>query len=776
MPLLLDGMEVGQLHAFFSKDGVFTAVDGKLLAEELRPYMMPGKIAELAAHVGGDGAISAAAIQACGIPFVFDDARLEAQVSIPAANRPVTLLDLTHDPAENIKDTAPPAVFSGYLNMLGGLGRKDGNPVSGQPGWQTPVLDFDGALRAFGTVLEGVVTYRAQPSAPWQRQDFRLVYDRPDERERLSLGDITYNISGFQSSRSIGGLALARSQDLQRGRSNAPAASTALVLERNSRVDIWVNGARVQTLQLAAGRYDIRNFPLALGANDVVVYITDEVGREETVRFPFVFDSALLARGEHDFSYVAGFLSQVTAEGRSYSADDPAFSAYHAVGLTGQFTVGASAQGSSRQQMAGAEGRWATVLGTVRVDMAASRADFAATGTAARLQYSYIDTKPRGDDPSLTAEATYRSHAFTALGDTVASDPYALDMGLVYSRRVFWSVLCTLGLGRQLGREGSTDGDNADLTLYREFGHRFLASLALSRRYPAGSQMENRAMLSFTINLGGQDMVTATQDSLAATTRLDWRHSAPRRVRSGDSDVMITHNNSSDTGQGELHYRDYLFSADTVGSLEQDRASGAQPSGTLSVNLGTAVAFADGQAALTRPIMDSFSIIKPHASLSGQHLEVNGGNGIPEAKTGFLSPAVLPELMSYEEHRIDIAAPGLPLWADLGPQPRYVYPPYRSGTLLIAGTGQVAVTGLLLDAAGQPLVSEPGYLEQLDDTAAQPQDFFTAKTGRFSSEGLKPGRFRLVLRNYPDTPFLLHIPAGSTGMVNIGELRLPPSR
>ena len=61
----------------------------------------------------------------------------------------------------------------------------------------------------------------------------------------------------------------------------------------------------------------------------------------EIVRFPFVFDSALLDRGEEDFSYAGGLLSQVTPQGRSYDADRPALSAYHAVGLTKQFTAAA---------------------------------------------------------------------------------------------------------------------------------------------------------------------------------------------------------------------------------------------------------------------------------------------------------------------------------------------------------------------------------------------------------------------------------------------------
>ena len=776
IPLFVDTREAGQVQAFFGGDGALLSVDGARFVQALRQYLLPERLAELSRRAGPSGRLSPEAILACGIDFVFDTVRLEAHAGIPAARRPVIPLDLAPRQETDPEKTVPAAASSGYLNLLAGLAYREGGPLSVQRGWQPPVFDFDGALRAFGTVLEGAVTYRGQPAVPWQRQDLRLVYDRPEERERFSFGDVNYGLSGFQSSQRMGGLAAVRSLELQRNSSSAPAAAAALLLERSSRVDIWVNGQRVQTLQLAPGRYDIRNFPLAPGTNDILLHITDEVGRVQDVRFPFVFDSALLGRGEQDFSYVAGFLSRVTPGGRSYDVNAPAFSVYHDAGLTDQFTAGASAQGSRRQQMYGAECRWATGAGTLRADVAASRADFAAAGSAARLQYNYANTVPRGDIHSWTAAATYRSRAFTALGDTAASNPYALELGAVYSRRLLWNVLGTLGAGRQIGRAGQPDGENADLTLYRSFGSGMLASLSFSRRYPVVNNIGNRVFLSFTMNFGRLDTVTATRDSAAGAARLDWRHSASRRVLAVDSGLILTHDRSSDTEEGNLHYRGYRFSADTTGSFAQGRAHAAPAAASLNLNFGTALAFAGGRVALSRPIADSFVLIAPHPSLSGQAIEVNVNNGVPEAVNGPLGPAVLPELLSYGENAVSLSAPHLPLWTDLGPQPRYVYPPYRSGTLLIAGTGAVVIRGLLADTAGRPLPSEPGDLEQLDDTVPQARGFFTDAAGRFAVEGLKPGRFRLTLRNYPASPFLLTVPPGTSGNADAGTLRLPPSR
>jgi outer membrane usher protein len=775
LPVILDGREVAQVPAFFGGKNALRSVDGARFAEALRPFLLPETFKDLSGHIDAAGKLTPDAVRASGIEFTFDAARVAVRVGVGASRRPLMPLDLAHLPERSSGRDVPPAFLSGYLNFLGGEEYRRGDPSGAPPGWAPPVFDFDGAVRASSAVLEGVVTHRGENGVPWQRQDFRLVYDRPDDRVRSTLGDVNYGLRGFQSFQRMGGVTAARSLELQRSRSSAPSAATTLLLERNSRVDIWINGQRTQTLQLAPGRYDVRNFPLALGTNDVVLRVTDEVGRVETVSFPFVFDSSLLDLGEKDFSYAAGFLSQVTPQGRSYDVHEPAVSLYRDVGITKQVTMGVNAQGTGRQQMIGAVSRRATRYGTVGVDIAASRMEDSASGAAARMQYRYVDTSAQGKMESWTAVATFRSPTFTALGDTAASNPYALEAGLVYGRRLVWGVLGTLGLGRQLGRAGRPDGATEDLTLSRSFGRGLQATLELSRRYPVVNQTDNRVLLSLEWNFGRVQTVTASEDSATGAARLQWHHSAPQRVRAADSDVIFERDRLSETSQGDILYRDYRFSAQAAGSSEQDRIPGASARQNASLNVGTALAFVDGHAALSRPITDSFVMVAPHPSLAGQPIEVDAVDGIPAARSGRLGPAVLPEVWSYDEHRVEVSAPDLPPWVDLGPQPRYVYPGYRSGTRLVAGAeAAVVVEGLIIDAAGRPLTLEPGDVASLDDPAAAPQAFFTAATGRFAVEGLKPGRLRLVLRNYPDKPVLLTISPGRSGMVDIGTLSLPP--
>lgn len=237
--------------------------------------------------------------------------------------------------------------------------------------------------------------------------------------------------------------------------------------------------------------------------------------------------------------------------------------------------------------------------------------------------------------------------------------------------------------------------------------------------------------------------------------------------------MIVARDQASESGQGEVSYRDYRFSASAEGSAARGRVPDASVTRGGSANLGTAVAFADGHAALTRPITDSFIMIAPGPNLDGRSVEVNAGGGVPEARSGPLGPAVLPEVLSYEEQPVDLSAPDLPPWADLGPQPLSVLPAYRSGTRLTAGgAATIVLRGAFIDAKGRPLPLEAGDVESLDAPGNPPQGFFTGPSGGFMVESLKPGRLRVTLRNYPGRPVLLTVPAGRAGLVDVGPLTI----
>jgi len=117
----------------------------------------------------------------------------------------------------------------------------------------------------------------------------------PDHLVRTALGDLSYPVEGFQGFQPMLGLTVARNFDLQPYRVSEPTGQTSFFLNSPSRVDIYVNERKVQTMQLNSGPYDMADFPVVNGSNNVKLVITDASGRVEVKQVDIVSDANLLA-------------------------------------------------------------------------------------------------------------------------------------------------------------------------------------------------------------------------------------------------------------------------------------------------------------------------------------------------------------------------------------------------------------------------------------------------------------------------------------------------
>lgn len=768
IPLLVDSLPIGEVPAAMSAQGALLSFDGAAFLKLVNRFFLPEKLAVIRQRIGPNGRLAIADIRAAGVTVDYDVSRVEVKLGIPISMRSTQSLSLVQSYGPAVGELTGPADVSGYVNFLAGKQYVS----AGQPN-QPLVLDLDGALSVLGNTLESVMTYRDSGGIPWQRGDVRFVRDDVDTRTRYSLGDVSYGLDGFQGFQRTGGIAIQRNFGLQPYRSSAPIGQTELNLDRASRVDVLVNGQRMQTLDLGPGRYNIRDFPLVGGTNDVTLRVTDEVGRVNIINFPFVFDSTLLAAGEQDFSYVVGAPSTVTPTGLSYNAGQHVISAYHAYGLTDQLTLGANYQSFAGVNLGGTEARWATDIGTFRADTAVSRASFAGTGAAVRVQHRFTEPPMLGSaNRNLATTITYRSLDFTAIGDTAASNPTSIDAGFVYGQRVIDELYGSLGFDRQFGRSGQASINSVDLNFSLPLADDVTSYLLLSTRQASSGGNDNRIFLSVSwFPRGTGHHFGTSYDTEQQARRFDYSYTPSTRVDVVQADLSATRDTADDTVQGQVGYTGYRFDTSVFRSTETGRSPGAGHDDTTTVNFGSAIAFADGHVAVTRPITDSFALFVPHPTLADQSIEINTVDDKPEARTDFLGPAVLPELNSYYQKHVTIDAPDLPLGYDLGKQVYDLQPTYRSGTVITVGTGATVLgDGYLVDADGKPLPLEPGTISSVDEPKTAPIEFFTSRLGRFRVEGLKPGRFRLTLTNDPAHAIEFTIPAGSKGRVDLGHL------
>src|SRR5690606_6936223 len=157
-------------------------------------------------------------------------------------------------------------------------------------------------------------------------------------------------------------------------------------LERPSTVETFINGRSVQQTRLNPGTYDIRDFPFAQGANDVRLVIRDDIGRENVINFSLNFDRSLLARGLTEFGVFGGLESNPAADGIDDSATLGA-SGFYPRGLSDELTAGGNFRVNENGGVLGAEMVWASPIGTVGGDVAASSINGIGEGYAVNASF-----------------------------------------------------------------------------------------------------------------------------------------------------------------------------------------------------------------------------------------------------------------------------------------------------------------------------------------------------------------------------------------------------
>jgi len=159
------------------------------------------------------------------------------------------------------------------------------------------------------------------------------------------------------------------------------------------------------------------NIPLTAGANNVILRITDPVGRVEYINATLFYDPGLLKAGESEFNYALGFPSISDPRNPIYHyGSQPAASAYHRWGITDRLTAGVNSQANPDTQMGGAELVFSTLAGTFDFDSAVTHDRSLGMGSAHQLQYHYY--APRESlfaDGQVTLAARYQSPDYTAL-------------------------------------------------------------------------------------------------------------------------------------------------------------------------------------------------------------------------------------------------------------------------------------------------------------------------------------------------------------------------
>jgi outer membrane usher protein len=409
-------------------------------------------------------------------------------------------------------------------------------------------------------------------------------------------------------------------------------------------------------------------------------------------------------------------------------------------------------------------------------------------GHAESIRYDHARTGARGID-SFNITARHYSPGFIELADTYTPGRFKGDIVLGLTE-VLPLRLTFRATGRyQLGRE-ARDAHDASLSLSRSFREITLEGTA-GVRDTGEAAIDKRVFLSMLWIPHGRGtlraQVRATEPG-GGTSEIRYATSPGPPPGGLVESVGIRTSASASALDGSLSYVHDRFTSTLAASTALDDVTATS---VATAEVATAIAFADGHVAWSRPITGSFAIIDRAPTLADQLVGINRTRGTYAAAANHLGAGVIPNLEPYRLSTLRLEAPALQTGTSLGPDALDLVPTYESGTLFVVGSGgTVLLRGTIVDDAGQPIALATATLavetvagcdpssQQLQarvdciDESHQHTTYgplMTNRAGRFAVIGIQPGRYVLILSDGRRAEVLIR--HGAKGAYQVGAVR-----
>lgn len=777
LPVIFQGSYLGDVPVEASPDGDIS-VNVERFINLLGQRLSPEMTSDLKRAAGGQQVVAISVFAPVGVTVTYDTAKLELHVAVPVdrqGGQSISALERS-DPSEGTQATLKPARFSGSLTLAARQSYVWSPSVA--RGWDPLRVSGDLALNFFGkdgVYLFGQGEYDEGSGDPFHRGNVVLFHDDTDNALRTSLGDVTPVPAGFQSSPLLAGLSFQRLfGELQPFRNVRPSGLFRFSLDRTSTVDVVVNGNTIRTLRLEPGQYDMKDFPLFNGLNDVELYVVDEFGRHLLAAFSQFFSARLLNPGVAEFGATLG-LPQLRDTGDELKYDDrnPAFSGYFRYGITQDLTFGVNLQGSQKQWLAGAELGWASPIGTLSFVAGFSDIDKLATGNSYLVSYDLsAENVWFLKSPQLNLSYLHTSEFFASLGTLTPDEPREQEM----RGRLSFRLPLEIGMGFS-GSHTQGRGAEPNETRYGvsvSYGLGFADLTASGERTERDFEPEeNRLLVSLSLPFSDRDNARTSYDSRNDQMQAEYARFQRDEVDDYGVRVALLRDRDRLTGSGELAYNanrfDVLLQHDAIADANMTTIQSQRSSYTVATQL----AYANGSIAFGRPVGQRFAIIAAHDTLSDSPVGIsqNRSSTKRQAETDFFGPALVSAGNAYQPASLFVDVENLPQGYDAGTGQYDMIPGAASGYAMTVGSeASHVVVGNLVDTQGAPLALLGGEVRSRDQSDFKPVLVFTNKAGRFFAEGLAPGRYNMILGPALDIIVPLEVPDETKGTIDVGTI------
>ncbi len=730
------------------------------------------------------------------VKIKFDESALELRILIPPELRsPKTSSLFKVDAGALDEATDQHSFLSSFINVnVDQSFRSDATELKG--GREAVNASLDSGTRIGRLVIDARGHYTEErkeiptDNPAFMRQDVRAIMDFEKSAIRVQAGDLAYPVTGFQIYKPMAGVAMFSQYTLQPSYLTQPSGSYELFLSQPSKISVFVNERLVQVLTLPAGRHNLRDFPFASGLNDLRLEITDDTGRTETKTYSYFSNNTLLKPGLNEISYAVGSPSEDIAGERKYDSKNTIVSASHRIGVTQSLTLGANVQRDPTQTVVGLDTLFSTKIGFFSLEPAYSTAEGQPSGYAGKFRYinqNYVGKERRSRFYAL--ELNTYSDNFAEFGTIrLSENPIAFKAIATHSRSLDQITTINFNISYQLNRMPQSE-------LTRSFG----ISAGLNRRWNKG--LSSSLNFQHRQNVRGEEdlslmaylvwsipderqSITASHDTSTGSSRADWSYQPLSGAEGLAAQANLQDKDTERSYGGMLDYTANRARANVTHQVvfpeTKDDPNQAVPTKKKSFNItsfrfGTALVFAGGHFAISRPVTDSFAILAPLENLDGQNVRLNAqNNGAYLAQTDWLGSAVHPELPSYSFSSIAIDSKSLKPGTSMPRDNFLLKPPYHSGyAIQIGSDATVYLSTKLENPDGTPAAMLAAQAHYLDDESKEPVMVFTNRSGLLRSEGFRTGRYRLeVLEGGAYDPIEFEIPKSAKGEFKMEVLKL----
>ena len=694
-----------------SVDGIITAEmidDGRILvpasawrAARLRP---PG-----AASTLSDGSEAYALDLVPGLEWRLDRNGLQLEIQAPAAAFESRSTSLGR--GERPLPVAPPPGV--YLDYDAYANTDSHGAVDAGALGELVAFGRAGALvHGFAWRREGTGTGDDR----WLRTETFFQRDLPGRMQTVVIGDAISSTGGWSRPARYAGLRFARDFSIAPGFITWPMPTIAGSAALPSTVDLLVNQRRQGSESVPAGPFELTDVPVANGAGELQLVVTDLLGRETVLRQDYYVAPGLLAVGLSDFSHEIGWLR------RGYGSEDDRYDEAFAAssyrrGIRDWLTVGGRVEWQRERQAAGLGiGLRVGLLGVVGGSLAHSRGD---AGDGSRMELSAQRITRRG---GLSLRWSRADEDFRDFGSLDGSHRVREEVQLSFGRRLGQRVQFgahathrTTWDGERFRIAGLQAGVNLRSGAYvsaeaskRLDDHGWAGSLRISM--PLGARRSVLATVGRREDGDLRGAIEARQ-GFDAGPSWAWRVGASSEASQRlQADLARRH----DTGEWSVESR-----AGESGGAVRLGARGAV--GRVAV-MGFAARRIDRGAFAVVQVGDFADV---PVSLSHQVV----------ARTNADGRALVTGLLPYQLNRLSLDAAQLPLEARVDGDRAELVPYARSGAFLAFPVRRVRETWLVLEREDGSAVPEGARIRLGPGLA----EFTVARRGEASVSGLRDG-------------------------------------